>query len=272
MSPLQNEPRSLSPAAILDSYNVLGEKKLSSPTLRLFLLGILAGFLIGMGAAVTNTATFAITNPSAAKIISALLFPLGLGIVMLTGAELFTGNCMLIAPVLDGKGSVSHMLRNWAAVYTGNFLGAILLALAMAATGKLGISGGALATYTIELATAKCSLPSGSAFVLGILCNILVCLGVLCSLSATDTFGRIAGAYLPVVFFVLCGFEHSVANMYYIPAGLFAAGLPGQSADPAVLSWGRFLVGNLLPVTMGNIAGGMGVILLLRFSHRQKAK
>jgi formate/nitrite transporter len=231
-----------------------------------------------MGAAVTNTAAHSIVNVSVARVISGLLFPFGLAIIMLMGTELFTGNCMIPISLLAGKATVKGMLRNWAVVYVSNFVGAILLAASCAYSGQMNYTDGGLAVYTIRVAAAKCAVGFAPAVLLGVLCNVLVCLGVLCSLSAKDTTGRILGAYLPVAFFVICGFEHSVANMYYIPAGLFAMNVPAYAAkameagvNATTLTWGNFFLSNLLPVTVGNILGGAGLgVLLWKCYHESR--
>lgn len=264
----------LSPGEIMTLYTDIGARKAAMQAWRLLALGVVAGFVIGMGAAVTQTATHAIANPSLARVVSGLLFPFGLGIVMLLGAELFTGNCMMLASVMAGKATVGGILRNWALVYIGNFIGGTLLAAACVYGGMPDHGAGGLAVQMIRTAAFKCELSYWPAVVLGVLCNILVCMGLLCSLSAKDTAGRIMGAYLPVAFFVICGFEHSVANMYFIPAGLLARLVPryeelalqaGVSLES--LTWSRFLLSNLVPVTLGNILGGAGLAALLWKSH-----
>lgn len=268
----------LTPAQVVQYYVEAGAKKAAAPGLKLLLLGIVAGFLIGMGSAVTNTATHAMDNVGLARTISGLLFPFGLGIVILTGSELFTGNCMIPVSVAERKCGCLHMLRNWFWVYLGNFIGAGLLAAACAYSGQLDYSGGYLAVYTMKVAAAKCGLSFWSAVVLGILCNLLVCLGVLCSFSAKDTAGRILGAYIPVAFFVICGFEHCVANMYYIPAAIFASYIPEYAAQASALgvqsvfTWGEFIVNNLIPVTIGNILAGAMIIMPLWVAHLRISK
>jgi len=267
------------PVEIAANYADIGAKKAASPVWKLLLLGILAGFLIGMGSAVTNTAAHAISSVSAARIICGLLFPFGLGMVMLLGAELFTGNCMIPISVLEHKATVGGMLKNWICVYLGNFDGGILLAAGCAYFGQLNYSDGGLAVYTIKVAAAKCSITFPNAVVMGIFCNLLVCIGVLCAISAKDTAGKILGAYIPVAFFVICGFEHCVANMYYVPAGLFAMNVPKYAQfaaeagiDVSMLNWGNFFVRNLLPVTIGNILGGVAIGLTMWVSNLRKAK
>jgi formate/nitrite transporter len=269
----------LNPTEIAASYAEAGKKKAERPVGQTLPLAILAGLLIAFGGAVTNTAAHSVANVSAARIVCGLLFPFGLGIVMLLGAELFTGNCMLQISVLERKATAGKMLRNWFVAYFGNFAGALLLAAGCAYSGQMDYSAGGLAVYTIRLAAAKCSIPFPSGVALGFFCNVLVCAGVLCSLSAKDTGGRILGAYIPVAFFVICGFEHSVANMYYIPAGLFAVGVPKYAQlaaeagiDATMLTWGNFIARNLLPVTLGNMLGGAAIGLAMWGAYLRPAR
>lgn len=255
----------LTPAEFVETYAGIGAGKATAPVRRVFLLAVLAGFFIGMGGAASTTATHALANAATARIVSGMLFPFGLIMVIFTGSELFTGNCLMTISVLSHRASLWGMVRNLAVVYLGNFAGALALAAACAFSGQMNLSGGMLAAAAIRTAAAKCSLPFGGAVVLGALCNILVCAAVLCAISAKSAPGKAIGAFLPVCFFVVCGFEHSVANMYYIPAGLFALSVPKYAAlaikagvDTAGLTWGGFLLRNLLPVTLGNLLGGCG--------------
>ena len=249
----------LTPSEFITTYAAIGEKKTKAPTAKLFLSGILAGFFIGMGGVVTNVASNSIANTSVAKILCGLLFPFGLIMVMLTGAELFTGNCLITVSVLERRASFWGMLRNLLIVYVGNFVGAVLLAAACVYGGQISISSMA----TIKVAAAKCSMSFTSALILGILCNILVCTAVMMGLCAKSVAGRAMGAYFPVAFFVMSGFEHCVANMYYVPAGLFA-----NVDNNPVLTWGNFVFNNLLPVTLGNIIGGCLLGALLWKIHK----
>ncbi len=255
-----------SPAEITQNYSETGVVKVQRPLDKMFILAVLAGLIIAFGGAVTNTAVHSVSDVSTARIICGLLFPFGLGAVMLTGSELFTGNCLISISVLNGRTTNSMMVRNWVVVYLGNLVGALLLAAGCAFFGQMNYSAGGLAVYTIKVAVAKCAISFPAGIVLGFFCNVLVCMGVICSLSAKDTIGRILGAYIPVAFFVICGFEHCIANMYYIPAGLFAAQVPKYAQlvaeagiDTSMLTWGNFILGNLLPVTIGNILGGLSI-------------
>lgn len=259
------------------NYAAAGRAKTQMPIPKMFLLAVLAGFFIAMGGAVTNTAAHSIDNVGIARMVCGLLFPFGLAMVVLTSAELFTGNTLITISVLDGQTTVMGMLRNWAVVYLGNAAGAMLVAAGCAYGGQLNYSGGQLAVFTMKLAADKCALPVGGAIILGILCNVLVTAGVLLSLSAKDLTGRVVGAYLPVAFFVICGFEHCIANLYYIPAGLFAKTIPAYATlaaesgvDLTTLTWGNFLLRNLLPVTVGNIIGGTVMGALYWYCHGRK--
>lgn len=252
------------PAETIKNYAAAGQKKTELSPWRMLVLGFLAGMFIALGGAVTNTAAHTITDVSTARIISGVLFPGGLSLVILLGAELFTGNCLIVISVLEKKASVAGMLKNWVFVYLGNFLGSLLVAWGCAFFGQMNYSGGGLAVFTMKLAASKAALPPVNGLVLGFFCNVLVCFAVLCSLSAKDTAGRIVGTFFPIAFFVICGFEHCVANMYYIPAGIFASQVPAYAAaaaeaglDISGLTWGAFLTGNLIPVTIGNILGGL---------------
>ena len=267
----------LAPKEFLDRYAAGGTAKTQKSAGKLLALSLLAGALIALGCAATNTAVHGMENVGLARTVSGLLFPFGLCMVIVTGAELFTGNSLLVLSLLERTCTLPGLLRNWALVYLGNFLGALLAAAGCVFFGQLNYSAGGLAVYTVRLAAGKCALPFLSGFGLGIFCNVLVCLGVLLALSAQDAAGRLMGAFLPVCYFVLCGFEHCVANMYYVSAGLLAARNPqylqlAQEAgvDLSALTIPNFLLGNLLPVTLGNVLGGVGLAALLWYAHLKK--
>lgn len=203
-----------------------------------FLLAVLAGVLIAIAGYASACASYGIADPWTAKLISALVFPCGLCMVVAMGAELFTGNCLLVTPLLARRCSLAAVLRNWILVYAGNFAGSAAVALAV----RLICTNPDLQKYLARLADAKCALAFPDAFVLGVLCNVLVTLAVLMSYAGKG----LAGTALPVFCFVLCGFEHSVADMFYVPAGMLFGGGSMQG----------FLSRCLLPVTLGNTAGG----------------
>lgn len=260
----------LKPSEFIEAYSNAGQLKCSSSTKRLILLALLSGIILGCAGAAASTASFAVENVSMSKLLNALIFAFGLIVIIYTGAELFTGNCLIAISTLEKRVTVASMLRNLVIVYLGNFVGCALVAYCCVVTLRYDIGGGALAVSTIKTAAAKCSLSFSSAFILGIFCNALVCLGVVCGVTAKSAAGKAVGAYLPVCLFVICGFEHSVANMYYIPAGLFANAVPTYAkaaaeagVDTAALTWANFAIKNLVPVTLGNIVGGAGLGALL---------
>lgn len=260
------------------NYSNAGAAKTKLSIAKMLLLGILAGFLIGFPSCVTNMATYALDNNSTIRMVSGLLFAFGLGMVVITGAELFTGNTLITISVLDKKATLAGMLRNWVFVYIGNFIGSMALSFICAQFGWLSAGSNALASYSMKLAVGKMTMPFQNAFFMGVLCNILVTIGVLLSLSGKDGISRFIGAWAPVMFFVTCGFNHSIADMTYCMLGLFAKNVPAyveaaQSAGVALenLTWGNYFVGNLIPVTLGNLVGGVCVGALFWFAYLKGA-
>lgn len=251
------------PAEVANNVISIGKAKAGNKPYKLFLLGILAGMFIALAAVGANTASCTIANASVSKLVGACIFPVGLLMVLVAGSELFTGNNLIIVSVLTGDVKWGAMLKNWVIVYLGNFVGSMLVALLVVYAGQFNLFGGALAVTTISVATGKASLAFGPAILKGILCNFLVCIAVWISFAAKSVGGKLAGIYLPIMLFVLAGFEHSVANMYYVPAGLLAKMNPtalAAATDAGIavdqLTWGNFFINNLIPVTIGNIIGG----------------
>lgn len=210
----------------------------------------------------SNPETFGI-----GKVVTGVIFTPGIVFVIIAGAELFTGNSLMLVGVFDKKVKVSQLLRAWVIVYLGNLVGSIIVAFLVIKSGQLDSVNNLLAQRTILTANSKVNLGFSEAFVLGILCNWLVCLGVWMSFSSSSHMGKIFSVALPIMLFVISGFEHSVANMYYIPAGILAKANPeylnsllagANMAKDALanLTWSGFFVKNLIPVTLGNIAGG----------------
>ncbi len=222
-----------------------GIKKANLSIFKMILLGMFAGAFIalaGVGASFGNV--------YAGKLAGALIFPAGLAMVVVAGSELFTGNCLMVTALLSREIGPLRLLKNWLFVFIGNFIGALLVALIVTSSGVLDpISDSVVAT-----ASAKVSMGFPVAMLRGVLCNFLVCIAVWMAFGAKTVGGKIAAVFFPVFLFVLCGFEHSVANMYYVPAGLFMNWFNGTAT--AGLSVQSFLMENLLPVTIGNIIGG----------------
>lgn len=251
------------PAEIAKNYVNTGKGKVNLPISKMFLLAIMAGAFIAIGGISSTTAAVSVPLPSVAKFLSACIFPGGLTMVLLAGSELFTGNCLLTIPLSEKEITVSQMLKNWIVVYIGNFVGSLLVASGIIFSHTASLFSNQLAVSIISTAAGKCTLSFTDALIRGIFCNFLVCLAVWVSMAVKDAAGKVIALFFPIVMFVVCGFEHSVANMYYIGAGLFAKMVPeyAQAAVEAgvnvdAVSVGNFLVTNLIPVTIGNIIGG----------------
>lgn len=242
-----------------------------------FSAGFLAGVLIAIAAIATCSVAYQVADSGIAKISTALLFPFGLVLVIFTGAELFTGNCLMPIGVLEKKIAVKGMFLNWFWVYLGNLVGSLVVVFSYASTYLLESGGGKLGVYYMQIAATKANLDWMDAFVLGIWCNVLVCIAVLNATGARDPFGKAAGGIFPIALFVMAGFEHCVANMCYVPMGIIAAGrgnLASMALESGInvssITVGNFVVNNLIPVTLGNTVGGVAIGLLIWFSHQGK--
>lgn len=269
-----------SPAEVAKNYISIGTNKVNTPILKMFLLAILAGMFIGFAGLGATTFSSTITNASVAKFAGASVFPGGLAMVLVAGSELFTGNCLIVIPLMEKKVTVGGMLKNWVVVWLGNLAGGILVSGLAVGSHQPGLFNAQLAVAHMSTAIGKCSLTFGDAFLKGIACNFLVCIAVWMAFAAKTVGGKIIGLYFPIMLFVLEGFEHSVANMYYISCGLFcklnpaymkAATDAGLNLDN--LTWGKFFAGNLLPVTLGNIVGGaimVGLVYWYVYIHDGK--
>jgi len=270
-----------SPVQTLEFTSNVSVAKVSRPLPAEFILAFFAGVYIAFGAQGSNMAAFNLLSDPAAyglgRVLSGCIFSAGLMIVLVAGAELFTGNNLIIVGVLDKKVTVRKMLFNWLVVYIGNFAGSILIARMLSGSGLFSSGSNLLGAMTIKIAAGKCALNFAPAFMLGVLCNWLVCLAVWVSFAAPDVIGKFFACFFLICLFVTSGFEHSVANMYYVPAGLFAAQNPvlaeaakGAGANIGALTWGNFFVKNLFPVTLGNIAGGALCVGTLYFLSLKK--
>lgn len=237
-----------------------------------FVLAIAAGALIAFGAQVSLTVMTGTENISwgFAKLIGAMTFATGLMMVVLTGAELFTGNVMMTFAVIEKRTSFLKLLRNWSIVYVGNFVGSIILALLIYLSGCSHNSHEALGAMGLTTACTKASLPFIEAFTRGILCNWLVCLAIWMASSSRHVIGKIFAIFFPIMTFVASGYEHSIANMYFLTNGLFLKHTPAVVAASGLtteqlshLTLKSCLLSNLLPVTLGNIVGALVFVVLL---------
>lgn len=259
----------LLPPEIAEKCSVSCAKKTELPIHRMIILSILAGAYIAFGAFGSQVASIG-GEGGAGKLMGAIVFPVGLMLVVMAGAELFTGNSLIAVSVLDKKASLRGMLKNWVIVYAGNLCGSIFVALVLTLSHSYSMFDGVLAESVVKTAVSKVSLSFPEAFLKGILCNILVCLAVWISFAAEDAAGKILGLYLPIMLFVISGYEHCVANMYFIPAGILVSHEYAIGADG--LTWGSMFVSNLLPVTLGNITGGAVIVSFFYFFAYLKGK
>jgi len=287
----------LLPPAMAAKAEDLGVKKAALPILNMFMLAILAGAFIGIGAIFATTAaagsmsvrdaagavTFTTGLPyGVVRVITGLVFSTGLILVIVGGAELFTGNNLISMAFASGKVTVQGLLGNWVVVYVGNFVGSILTA-AIVFLGKQYIfGGGSIGLTALNIGELKSSYGFIQAVALGIMCNALVCMAVWLCYSARSTTDKILAIIPPIACFVAAGFEHSIANMYFIPEALFIKygadakffeAIGKTAADFPNLTWANFFIKNLVPVTIGNIIGGAVMVgLVYWFVYLRKSK
>lgn len=255
---------SITHADMICRAETIGINKSKLPFGRMTLLSMLAGLYIGFGcllSTVITTGAGGMLPYGVTRLLGGLIFCLGLILVIIGGAELFTGNMLMVIAWIDRKISFSAMIRNWLLVYLGNFLGAVLLAALVFLSREYSFAQGEIGKSMLNLALVKVNYPFVQALVLGLLCNILVCLAVWMTHAGSTVVDKVTAILFPITAFVAAGFEHSVANMYALPLGwiiktfdpAFAA---ATSLDLSSLTWQGILVNNLLPVTLGNIIGG----------------
>ncbi|MCM1091697.1 MAG: formate/nitrite transporter family protein [Muribaculum sp.] len=247
-----------SPLEIARNFVEIGIHKVRLSAFKMVLLGFFAGMFIGFAGIASTTASATIANPSIAKLVGACVFPAGMAMVLIAGSELFTGNNLIIISLLEGKIKLSHMLKNWFFVFAGNFIGAAFVAVLVVYGHTPDLFDKALADKMVAAAMSRVTQSFSEAFIRGILCNILVCIAVWAAFAAKKVSGKLLMSFWPVMLFVLCGFEHSIADIYFGVAGICTAAEYGIEA--AGLNWGSFLLRNLLPVTLGNIVGGAGIV------------
>ena len=268
----------LLPAEMARRAELTGVRKSEAPAFTLLSLAVLAGAFIALGAifATTVSAGTAGTWPfGVTRLLAGLVFCLGLILVVVGGAKLFTGNNLIVMAWANKKVTTYALLRNWGIVYLGNFIGSVGTAALLFYSGQYKFGGGAVGQTALSIANTKVHLGFVQAIALGILCNALVCLAVWMTYSARSTIDKIAAIIFPISAFVAASFEHSVANMYFIPIGLFikdfdptftAKIVADTGLDLTGLTWGTFLFNNLLPVTIGNIIGGAVLVAAIYWS------
>jgi formate/nitrite transporter len=247
----------LTPPEISKALRSIGEKKAAASLFELFIFGVLAGIYIAFGANVSTAVSSGGTlDAGFARFLAGSVFSVGLMLVLIPGSELFTGNILMTIGFIYQRYSFVKVLRNWLVVYCGNLLGAVLIAWLAFHSGLLGYPGNvsAIGAVAVKTAETKLSLGFTEAMSRGILCNMLVCLAVIMCIASKTVVGKIFGIYFPIMTFVASGFEHSVANMYFLPVGLMIKN--------EFISRFFIIFNNLIPVTIGNIIGGLLVVLL----------
>ena len=269
---------------VIDQYIAGCKIKVEQSMERILGKAILAGAMIGMGAAASSVVAHMIPNVGLARLVAGLVFPVGLMMVILLGAELFTGDCLMAMSLTAGKQRTIDVLRVLITVYLGNAIGAVGLAGLISMSGQLNYSDGMLGAYTIKVALGKVNLSATECLVSGILCNILVCAAVLMAMCAKDITGKLVAIFFTILLFVTAGFEHCVANMYYLTAGLIAKQNPAFLSQAMeqygytekqlqALNIGNAVVANLIPVTIGNILGGIFFLgIPLYYLHKQEVR
>jgi len=269
----------LIPQQIAEKVEAAGVRKAALPLLSLFVLAILAGAFIGLGAMfATTTAAAASALPyGVARLLVGLTFCLGLILVVVAGAELFTGNNLIVMAWASRKISTWALLRNWLVVYLGNFIGSLGTAVLVFLSRQYTAGAGSVGEAALSTAAAKVDLGFVQALALGVLCNGLVCLAIWLTFSARSVTDKILAILFPITAFVAAGFEHSIANMYFIPYALLirtfdTTFVTTRAIDLTNLTWGAFFLKNLLPVTIGNILGGAGLVAAVYWFIYQRGK
>lgn len=260
------------PAQIAQRIESVGVTKARLPTLPLLMLGVLAGAFIGLGAMLfALVRSDASLGFAASALLGGLVFSLGLLLVVVAGAELFTGNNLLAMAWADGRITSREVLRNWVLVCAANFVGAAGLALLVFASGHAGLNGGAVGQTVVKIALAKQELSPAQAFFRGVLCNVLVCMAVWMAMAGRSVVDKAVAVVPPITAFVAAGFEHSIANMYFMPLAMLLQHFgPETLASTAPVTWAG-LLGNLLPVIAGNLLGGSVLVgLSYHLIYRRK--
>lgn len=272
------------PAEVISATLEGGKRKSQLPLGKMILLGIMAGAFIALGGATSSTAAHNISNVGLARAVSGVIFPVGLMMIVFVGGELFTGDCLMVMDVMCGKVTWKDCIRSLCIVYISNLIGALIIDVLVFYSGNLDYTSGLLGAYAIKVAIGKVSITPIKGITSGILCNILVCIAVLMAAAASDIAGKVWAIFFPIMAFVVGGFEHCVANMFYIPIGIMAASNPayvakaeeayGITAEQLSQLTVLGSLQNFIPVTIGNIIGGMifvGVPCYLIQAAKKKA-
>ncbi len=268
---------------IVEQFDAISIKKASHPIWKMLILGFMAGGFISMGANASSVAAFGISDYGLSKLVAGVVFPVGLIFVILGGAELFTGNMLIAIGVFHKKVTLQGMLKNWTFIFIGNLLGALTFAFLVSNTIQFDASYGELGGYVLKIAAGKTNMSFKEVFVSAILCNWIVCQTVFIIFSTRNVAGKVLICFFPIMLFVITGFEHIVANMYYLFAGLFAKTNPlyvekaierGVDATKiANIDLSSIIFNNFIPATLGNITGGvLFVVIVYVYAHTHSSK
>jgi formate transporter len=256
----------LKPGEICDEVIEIYTKKAEYPLIKSIILGIMAGMFIAIGGFAASLASHSISNVGVAKFVAGAIFPVGLILIVICGADLFTGSCLMVVPCAEKKVSIKRLFINWGIIYLSNFIGAFIFALLIHETKVLDANNYMFGGYVLKTAINKASLTFGQSLASGILCNILVSLAVWISFAGKDIASKAIAVWFPIMAFIVGGFEHCVANMYYFTIALLNKNnenyIKAYNLSPAKLEHLTFkgIIENIIPVTIGNIIGG-GIIV-----------
>lgn len=242
------------------SYLKIAKSKFANKWYKTMILAILAGMFIALAGAGSTIVSYKVANASLAKLLSGIIFPIGLILVVLLQTELFTGNSLLLISVLKKEARLRDLLKNWTLVFIGNLLGSLLVSVLICYSGLLSNQDLNMAIYKTLI--NKTSYSFINAFVLGILCNFLVCIAVFLASNGKTPLEKIAVIFFPICLFIILGFEHSIANMYFLSLGYF-------SSLNESITIGKILLSNMLPVTLGNIVGGTAFASTVYFLNKK---
>ncbi|MBR6626751.1 MAG: formate/nitrite transporter family protein [Lachnospiraceae bacterium] len=259
------------PREIVEHHIEASMDKVKMQKRKLAMMGFFAGMFIAYAAAASSVIIHDISNVGLARLLAGCIFPVGLMLIVFIGGELFTGDCLMIMGVLHKQYRIRSMVRVLAVVLPANLVGAVLLTWLVSMSGQWNYTGGLLGAFTIKVAMDKVSMPFMTAFISGLICNVFVCAAVLLMNASKDVTGKIWGCFFPIMAFIVSGYEHCVADMYFVPAGIFAMkneayvqkaiDTYGYTAEQlSGLDWGSFFLNNMLPVTLGNMVGGMVIM------------
>ena len=276
------EKRMLKPVEICDEVIDVYEHKAHYPILKSTVLGMLAGAFIALGGFAAAVSSHSIDNFGIAKLLAGAIFPVGLIMIILAGTDLFTGNILLTVPFIEGRIKLKTVLKNWTVIYLSNFIGALMVASLIYYSGLMEGNSLKLGGYALKVAINKASITPLKALFSGILCNFLVCLAVWLSFAAKDVIGKIFAIWFPIMAFIIGGFEHSVANMYYFSMAFLVKGNHEFALNYGIsdsklehLNLPDVFLNNMIPVTIGNIIGGgvlIGVAFWVAFKYSVKPK